>query len=266
MQRYLYMNAEKDYIYEIDIEVSELNEDNFLKPYAYQNIFAKVAEQHLTKINLNVDETMKYHLAWVLMSISLEIVKPVEGCQKLYAKTWYSQRKGPFFRRELSFNNSKGELVFHGSTYSVLLDLESRTIYRRKEIPFIMHKPIEDFTIDAAPSFKSSLEYCKIDERRVYNSFIDCLGHVNNTRYGEFAYDALTENERQNLRNMKRFDIYFLSELRNNDTFSVLKAYEGNKILVQGINNEKMNISFNVVFEFLQWYVSRETLVRRFLW
>ena len=77
---------ELDYVYDVEIEVSELNENNFLKPYAYQNIFAKIAEQHLNKINLNVDTTMKYNMAWVLMSISIEIVKPVEGCTSQYLK------------------------------------------------------------------------------------------------------------------------------------------------------------------------------------
>ena len=241
---------ELDYVYDVEIEVSELNENNFLKPYAYQNIFAKIAEQHLNKINLNVDTTMKYNLAWVLMSISIEIVKPVEGCTKLYANTWYSQRKGPFFRRELVFKDENGDLMFHGSTFSVLLDLTTRSVYRKKTVPFMDSEPFEDFTIDAVPSFKTGLEFENIDERKVYNSHIDCLGHVNNTRYGEFAYDALTENERNNLGKLTRMDIYFLSELRSNDTFSIQKAYQNNKIMVRGLNNIKQNISFDVVFDF----------------
>ena len=102
----------------------------------------------------------------------------------------------------------------------------------------------------ASPSFKADKAFKKTEDRRVYNSFIDCLGHVNNTRYGEFAYDALTDAEKNNLGSLKRMDIYFLSELRDHDTFSVFKAYENNKIIIRGVNNIKQDTSFDVVFEF----------------
>jgi hypothetical protein len=60
------MIIEKDYIYEVETEVSDLNENNILKPYAYQSLFSQIVEKHLRKINLNVDITMKYNLAWAL--------------------------------------------------------------------------------------------------------------------------------------------------------------------------------------------------------
>ena len=241
---------EKKFVYPIETEVCELNENNYLKPYAYQNLFAAVAEEHLNNINLNVDATMQYNLAWVLTSISFEIINPIKGCIKLFANTWYSQRRGPFFRRELVFKNSDGELMFHGSTFSVLLDLTTRNVFRKRQVPFFIDEPVEDFTIQASPSFKTDVEFKKLEDRKVYNSFIDCLSHVNNTRYGEFAYDALTDAEKNNLSSLKRMDIYFLSELRNHDTFSVFKAYDDNKIFIRGFNNMKQDTSFDVSFEF----------------
>jgi acyl-ACP thioesterase len=244
------MNSEKDYVYELEFEVSGLNENNILKPYAYQNLFAQLVEQHLNQININADITMKHNLAWALMSLSIELVKPVEACIKMYANTWYSQRRGPFHRREFMFRNESGEIMFQGSSFSILLNIEKRTVYRKKELPFFLHEPTADFTIEAKPTFKTDLEFDKIDERRVYNSYIDYLGHVNNCRYGEFAYDAFTNQERQKLAKLKRLDLYFLSELRLDDTFSILKAYDGSKLFVRGYNNVKNNIAFEIISEF----------------
>jgi len=155
-----------------------------------------------------------------------------------------------FFAVSLCLRNENGEVMFHGSTFSVLLDVEKRTIYRKKELPFLLGEPTGDFTIEASPAFKTNLEFCKVDEREVFNSHIDCLGHVNNCRYGEFAYDAFTDKERQNLAKLKRMDINFISELRNKDTFSILKASDGNKLLVRGYNNIKDNTAFDIKFEF----------------
>lgn len=244
------MHIEKDYVYELETEVSYLNEDNILKPYAYQNLFAQIVEKHLRNINLNVAITRKYNLAWVLASLNFELLKPVEGCIKMYANTWYSQRRGPFFRRELVFKNENGEVMFHGSTFSILLDVEKRTIYRKKELPFLLGEPAGDFAIEANPTFKTNLEFYKVDEREVLNSHIDCLGHVNNCRYGEFAYDTFTEVEKRNLAKLKRMEINFISELRYKDTFSILKACGGNKVFVRGYNGFKNSIAFDMKFDF----------------
>lgn len=244
------MNNEKDYIYEVVPDVSELNEYGLLKPYAYQNLFGIIAERHLNKINLNVDTTMKYGLAWVLISISLEIIKPVNGCNKLYAQTWHSQRKGPFFRRELLFKDEDSTLLFYGSTFSVLLDLETRNVFRKKEPPFYIDAAIKEFTMKASPYFKTALSFKEVDQRRVYNSHIDCLGHVNNTRYGEFAYDALCLAEKENIKKMKRYEVFFTSELRSNDTFSVQRASIDNQIIIRGVNNANRETSFDVLMDF----------------
>lgn len=241
------MINEKDFIYEIKPDVSELNENGCLKPYACQRLFGQIAESHLNRINLNIDTTKKYDLAWVLISLSLEFVKPVIGCEKMLAQTWFSERKGPFFRRELVFKDESEKILFHGSTFSVLLDLTNRSIFRKKETPFEVNGAIPEFTIEASPNFKTDLLFEMIDNRRVYNSFIDCLGHVNNTRYGEFAYDALDENEKTGLDKIRRYDMFFTSELRCNDTFSVMKAKGEKEIIVRGINNDTGDISFSIV-------------------
>ena len=126
------MNNEKDFDYELFVDVQLLNENGILKPYAYQSLFGSLADKHLTTFHLNVDTTLQYNLAWALISLSVEIEKNVDKPMKLYGKTWHSDRKGPFFRREYLFINEQGEIMFKGSSFSVLLDINTRTIYRKK--------------------------------------------------------------------------------------------------------------------------------------
>lgn len=241
---------EKDYIYDLELEIYELNEYNAPKPYAYQNLFARLVEKHLNQIEEDMTTTMKYGLAWVLISLSFQVVKPMEGYMKLKARTWFSQRKGPYFRREYEFMDENGELLFKGTTFSILLDLASRHVYRKKDTPFPIHDPVADFAIEASPAFDADMAYQKVHERQVLNSFIDCLGHVNNCRYGEFAYDTFTEEEKKALSKLKRMDIHFHSELRNNDTFSMLKARDGNKIFIRGTNDNKGEKAFDIILAF----------------
>lgn len=247
------MKNEKDFVYELETEVSDLNEDSFLKPYAYQVLFARLVEPHLNTIHADIQTTMKSNLAWALVSLSFEIVRPVKGCIKLLGNTWHSQHRGPFFRRDFVFKNEVGEVMFQGGSYSILLDLDKRSIYRGKELPVHNLNPIDEFVIEASPTNKirkANLEFNKVDERKVYNSYIDYIGHVNNCRYGEFAYDAFTDEERNALGKIKRMDIYFLSELKPKDIFSIQKAYAEKRVYIQGYNETKSETAFEFSLEF----------------
>jgi len=244
------MYKESDYIYEVDAESADLNHEGILKPYAYQKIFARVVEEHLNKININMDSTMKHRLAWALISMTVEIERPIRGCERLYARTWHSERHGPFFRREMIVSDADGEMVFRGASFSVLLDIDKRSFFRKKDLPFYITDPIKQHLVEAKPTTKIKLDYCKMEERIVYNSYIDRLGHANNCRYGEFAYDVFTEAECRKLRDLIRMEFYYMSELRLHDRFSVHKANEGEKIYIKGMNESKSDVSFDVIFEF----------------
>ncbi len=244
------MKSEKDCVYELLSTAAYLNQYNQLKPYAYQVLFEQMAERHLFDLNLNVDTTMEYNLAWALISMSIEVVTPIEKSMILYGNTWYSQHRGPYFRRELIFKDGDGRVMFKGSSHSVLFDIEKRSVFRKKEVPFPMHEPTGIFLLEASSGFKMDVDLTAVEERTVQASQIDCLGHVNNCRYGELAYDIFTDEEQENLKNLKRMDINFLSELRAGDQFTMKKAYEGDQIFFQGYNNTKDDVSFNIALRF----------------
>ena len=244
------MKLEKDCIYELLATASYLNQHSQLKTYAYQVLFEQMAERHLFQLNLNVDETMQHGLAWALISMSVEVVTPIEKSMALYGSTWFSEHRGPYFRRELLIKDADGQVMFKGSTHSVLLDIKKRSVFRKKVIPFPMHEPTPIFLLEASPGYKMDVDLASVLERTVQPSQIDCLGHVNNCRYGELAYDVFSEEEQGNLKNLKRMDIYFLSELRAGDHFTMKKAIEGKQIFFQGYNNTKDDVSFNIVMHF----------------
>lgn len=249
--------GERDCVYEFEVEVQHLNEKQSMKPSSYLTLFARLAEQHLSDFSFDYNQTMQYGYAWALISSSIEIVKPVDSCLRLYASTWHSARKGPYFRRELLFRDASGETVFHGSTHSILLDIESRTVYRKKELPFSLIAPVSEFCVTAGPHFREDILFQDVEHRKVRGSYLDGLGHVNNCRYGDFAYDALTDMERARIGELKRMDMYFLSELRDKDEFTVQKSgredamtASGRRICIQGRNDTKEDISFTSVFGF----------------
>lgn len=250
------MKDERDCVYDLEVEVLQLNENQAMKLSSYQTLFARLAEKHLVGIEADFNETMKHGYAWALVSLSLEVAKPIDSCLTLRGETWFSQRKGPYFRREFLFSDTSGTPMFRGCTYSVLLEIETRSVYRKKELPVPLTTPIEEFNLVADPHFKTDLTFFDVERRRVRDSFLDALGHVNNCRYGEFAYDALTDEERSRIHELTRMDIYFHSELRKGDTFTIQKAQQdptheddARKIFFRGANETKGDTSFHIVLQ-----------------
>ena len=246
-------SPELEHVYEIDVEVSQLNENGHLKPYAYQFLIADIAGRHLNRFHINADDTSKYGLSWALISQHVEVIRPVVGCEKLYAQTWHTAIKGPYFRRDLIFRDKNGEVVFMGVTFSILLDLEKRSVARPKvldSLPLYLPEANPEFLFEAKPTRKFQMEHASCDTRKVQNSYLDLLGHVNNCRYSEFAYDAFTKEEVLRLGQLKHMEIYFESELRPGDTFTIGKAYERNTMFFCGHNNDKNDTSFDIVMTF----------------
>lgn len=241
------MIDESQQIYEVPLNSSDFNESGILKPYIAQQFFEQVAERHLDALELSIFKLMEFRLAWVLVSLTVEFQNVDYQCGSLFGRTWYSQKKGPYFRREIIFTDSEEKTVFHGSTFSVLLDLENRTVFRKKELPFSLNEPLKKFTVEAKPTFHDPGEYQLLAQRSVQNSHLDCLGHVNNCRYGEFLYDAFSEEELKRLYLLKRMELYFSSELRKGELFSLKGRYQRNQIWLRGCHqNDKT--SFDGIF------------------
>jgi acyl-CoA thioesterase FadM len=244
------MMQEVDFVYEVETEVADLDQNGQLKPYAYQQLFARIAEMHLNRMNLSVDVTLVHQLAWALITMSFELARPVRGCERLFATTWHSQRKGPYYRRELVFRDAAGELVFQGSTFSVLMDVNTRSVHRNKELPFPIAPPHEVFAIEAGPTLRHEADFILEEHRTVRNSHIDPLGHVNNIRYGEFANDAMSQVECEWLPRLRRMDMRFQAELRAGTVFAVEKAVTDTRIGVRGRELASDGICFEYWFIF----------------
>ncbi|HHX13369.1 MAG TPA: hypothetical protein GX726_00240 [Clostridiales bacterium] len=243
-------NTERDFSYPLAVEVAQLDEKHNLKLSAYQTLIARLTELHVANINYDVSVTLRYGLAWAFISLSFEVQEPIHECLILHGRSWFSVRRGPYFRREVEFRDSDGRLRFAGSTFSVLLNIENRSVFHKRETPFYMQPPIGNPTIAADPRFREQLAYDDIDHRVVRPSYLDLLGHVNNCRYGDFATDALSPAERGRLGLIKRADFYFQSELRPDDRFTIQKTTDTDAIYIAGRNDTKNDLSFYINLKF----------------
>ena len=233
--------------YSCTVGMDMLNGGGVIKPYGYQALIMDVAERHLREFRLGVDDLLQKGMSWVLVSSSVEIIRPIREEMTLTARTWHSEQDKATFRRELCFTDAQGQPMFHAATFSVLMDIIKRRILRPDRLDWNIGEPHSEFLLEASPKLRFGGEMLPCDRRRVYPSCIDRLGHTNNCRYPEFGYDALTEREISALDRLRRMDVFFKSELRPGEFFTVRRSaaevLEG-ELLIDGIHEDTGRQSF----------------------
>ena len=227
---------EQDYTYDLYLNGSDFDEHGNLKPSVCPALTQQVVERHLQKFEMGTYDMLKAGLGWVLVGYTAVYDEPIKKCIPLVGRTWHSQKKGPYYRRESAFYDQNGKRLIGVSTFSVMLDMNTRSIARRYTLPGSLSE-CTDFAIsDAKPAAVTADTYIPVETFTVRNSQVDALGHLNNVRYADFAFDVMTDEQRA--KTLRRLEISFHNELRRGSTFTLSTHNEPNRFFFRGENQD----------------------------
>ena len=234
---------EKQFSYPLELGIAMFNGDGALKPDAYQALYMQAVEPHLANIEMDEARIMRdYGVAWVLISMAVEVRRPVRPNDRLTAQTWNSTEKSRLlFRREMIVRDDAGETVFTAATFSALLDLQARCVCTDRELIAKFDLPAGEKLMEASDRLRiKTPEEAPEETLRVRPSWIDGVGHVNNFRYGEMAYDALTDAQRAAIGDLTRMELYFVSETHLGDEILLHRIdAEGSTVVTASLPGEK---------------------------
>lgn len=224
---------EKNIKHNISIDISMYNINGVFTLTAYQRMIMTMIEEHLDMLNLGEKHLMEEHgISWVLLSTSIEFQRRIMPTDKIVGHTWHSGGRVPSFRRDFVFDDTDGNHLACGATVSTLFEHEARKICLNKEkLSVVNLAPESPILENLERKMKCDQTFELIEIRKVRPSMTDGVGHVNNTKYGDFVYDAMSFEERARLINLKRMDIWFNHELREGDEFEIYKAIESEFVL-----------------------------------
>jgi len=232
------MELEQTYIFRTDTGTQ--NENRALTLSALQRIIVVISEEHLENIGLDVPHLMReYGVSWVLLSISAEIKSPIRDGERLSVRTWHTEKRGVYFRREVEICHADGSVAAVAATFSSIFDMKTR---RLSTDPEVLEKVNQlgngKELLDAESRIKIKPDgFPVIMTQKVMPSWIDSLGHVNNFRYGDLITDALPDEARANLGNLSRYEIGFTGELRLGESVELRLKEENGEILAAGIRS-----------------------------
>ena len=244
---------EKQFSYPLELGVSMFSGRHALKVNAYQELYMQAVEPHLMNIGMDEAKLMaELEVAWVLIALTMEPKRPIRPSDRLHAKTWNSTEKARLlFRREIAFYDERDEVVLTGATFSALLDLKTRRVCTDRALISRFNLPAGEELVEASDRLRMKtplLEPVEILTARP--SWEDAVGHVNNFRYGEMVYDALSPEQRENMENLKRLELYFVSETKPGDALTLHRVDEGDDTTVTVTLPEQIRPAFAAKLRF----------------
>lgn len=244
---------ELDIKHNINVDISMYNSQGNFTISAYQRMIMGMIEEHLDLLNLGEKYLMEAHgISWVLLSTSIEFSRRIKPTEKLIGTTWHAGGRVPSFRRDFVFNDESGNTLALGATVSTLFENESRKLCLNKDkLAVVDLQPSAPVLENLERRMKINASQELIEIRRVRPSMTDGVGHVNNTRYGDFVYDAMTEEERARLGDLKRIDVWFNYELLEGDEFEITKSIESEDVICfSGRKTDNVKSSFDMKLTF----------------
>lgn len=199
--------------YEKEYEINYYNVDSKgnLKITSIADFLCDVGMHQSEQLGVGIEELTNDNIAWVFYKYDIQVIRYPNLNEKVYVSTEAAAMKKFYAYRNYSIKDAEGNVVITGRGIFLLIDIEKRRAIR---VPDTMGKVYdcsgESFDID-------NLD--KKFEQEIYREFfvrysdIDTNGHVNNTRYMEWALEVVPRDIFDTC-NMSRIKVNFLKEIQ----------------------------------------------------
>ena len=166
-----------------------------------------------TSIGLSHPAMMeKYHGFWMLVRIWVELERPICWDETLTVRTWHRESKGITSYRDFDLYCGD-EYVGQAISAWVLADIESHKLLRLNHITEFDEHGVEGLGKTKTLSrLKVPKDLVEVENRRLQYSEQDINGHINNTRYADYACDALRMEHAGKENYVRSMQVGFLAE------------------------------------------------------
>ena len=166
---------------------------------AILRILENTASRHSDSSGDNVVEDSQNGITWVLTDWRVQIVRRPDSKARLRVTTWVrdSVPTGRIFRDYTIADETGAELI-RAESRLVLFDLRTGRIVRIDQPTFASYRPEARGVFAApAPRLRAPAAFDGEKTLPLRRSDIDFNGHVHNTRYLDFALEALPDTMRR---------------------------------------------------------------------
>lgn len=177
-----------------------------------------------------------YGAFWMLARIWYRLDRPLRWGEELTIHTWHRGGKGASMYRDFDLFVGE-EAVGEAVSLWVLVRMEDRKMLRLSQVTELEGTGGGERNKDIQLAKLRMPEEMELAERRLMHySDTDINGHVNNTRYADFACDAIRADLRPEGAYIAGMQIGYHAECRPGEQICILSARQGEERLVRGVD------------------------------
>ena len=205
------------------IDTRDMDLFSHCRPSALLGHLQEGATQAAAAMGLSHREsTEKYNAFWMLVRLRYELYRPIRWGEQLTVKTWHRGARAAMTYREFDLLVGE-ETVGRALSGWVLASWEGRQLLKLGELKELtdtdggslcrkdtLHRP------------KAPKRLTSVGLRRLNYSDTDINGHINNTRYADYACDALPLEQLGRGKYVSALQIDYLHECMPGETLELL--------------------------------------------
>ncbi len=223
------------YTRDYPVETTDLNMYGKMRPARLLELIQQVSGLHAEILGLGAEILGKDNLSWVVVREKLEITRMPVQDDVLHFVTWPGKGMHGLFPRYMEILDQDGRSLVRSCFLWVIMNKTSRVMIQPGSYGLDMPIPEKEPLMPLPRLPKKLLPEIRKAVFTVPYSFIDVVGHMNNTRYVEISENHL---EAARLGKEPRdMVIEFTHELRLDESMELEIGQEGDQYSVQGTRN-----------------------------
>lgn len=221
-------------VYESEYPVRVIDTDLFdlCRPSSLLDFLQEAATEHAVLLGIGTKDLVSQGAVWMLVRLKYTLLRPLRGGERLRVQTAYRPPKGAFVLRDFELYVGQEHVGSALSTW-VLGDINSHALLKAEELLPAggMDAPGKE-KLGKIPMPK---EMDDAGTRTIGYSETDINGHANNTRYADYACDAI-HFERCRGQYVRQMQLTYSAECRAGQTIQLKSSGGGTVFYVRGLD------------------------------
>lgn len=222
----------------------DIGADGRAKPSALANALQEAAREHAHKLGWGVETLHEKQLYWVLSRIHVEIEDRPKYGSVVQVKTWPKGGSGLFAWRDFIMEYS-GNVILRATSSWALLDAQKGRPTTIDQLSDLFSDRADQHAI-ATPAEKIKPITEEKNSVNITPAFTDLdeIRHVNNTKYLDWAWSAITPEQRKRT---KGWTVNYLKEVKEGEDLTLAVGSVDSAISCEGTTKSGKH-AFTVAF------------------
>lgn len=236
----MYIENDAQYEKNYYLRTSDFDCRGKLLPSAVLDLFQDAAGSHADKMGIGHDDMIKQDIVWVLTKVKFKVFADAKMHRSVKVKTWPVKPGILSFNREYLVEDENGDVLIKGTSEWVFMHVLRRKVVAVGDVypfdeGFVQERAFEE-KLSKIHDFEAESESFPFVAGF---SQLDINGHVNNTKYANYALDALDLMEDEII---DVFQLDFRKEITRGEKMTVGYRKCDKDILLKGQNADGVNM------------------------